>query len=427
MDAFIGVRSCDLHAIAHLRPRPPGRPHPDPAYARAGASASSSSRSTATTRAAPASASRWTPGLAPTFGYDLALTEVIERRRATASWSRPARERGAERARRAARHRRGERGRRRAADRARRARRRHMGRALDTTDIKDLLYRNYEHPRWDEVAERCLTCGNCTMVCPTCFCTTVEDVTDLDRRPRRALAALGLLLHDGLLATCTAAACARPAESRYRQWMTHKLGTWHRPVRQLRLCRLRPLHHLVPGRHRHHRGGRGIRADEAARRAMRDAMSDGAGRRGAGASRAWPPHHLRARSRAARERRASSRERASSARAIAADPSMRSGVASVALEIARARRAARVIMETLHDGDAARLVVAVPAATAGPSTRARSSRSRAIAFDGACLRAQVRRRPRRSATSYAAVRAGDRRPPAGDPAAPARRVRDDRA
>ena len=54
-----------------------------------------------------------------------------------------------------------------------------MGRELDTTDIKELLYRNFQHPRWDEVADRCLSCGNCTMVCPTCFCTTVEDVTDL--------------------------------------------------------------------------------------------------------------------------------------------------------------------------------------------------------------------------------------------------------
>ena len=54
-----------------------------------------------------------------------------------------------------------------------------MGRSLDTTDIKDLLYSNLEHPRWDEVATRCLACGNCAMVCPTCFCTTVTDVTDL--------------------------------------------------------------------------------------------------------------------------------------------------------------------------------------------------------------------------------------------------------
>ncbi len=54
-----------------------------------------------------------------------------------------------------------------------------MGRTLDTTNIHDLLMTNLEHPRWDDVAKRCLSCSNCTMVCPTCFCTTVEDVNDL--------------------------------------------------------------------------------------------------------------------------------------------------------------------------------------------------------------------------------------------------------
>ena len=54
-----------------------------------------------------------------------------------------------------------------------------MGRTMDTADIKSLLYRNRDNPRWDDVAQRCLTCGNCTMVCPTCFCSTIEDVTDL--------------------------------------------------------------------------------------------------------------------------------------------------------------------------------------------------------------------------------------------------------
>jgi ferredoxin len=53
-----------------------------------------------------------------------------------------------------------------------------MGRELDTVGIKDLLYGDLDHPRWDEVADRCLTCGNCTMVCPTCFCATVEDTSD---------------------------------------------------------------------------------------------------------------------------------------------------------------------------------------------------------------------------------------------------------
>ena len=54
-----------------------------------------------------------------------------------------------------------------------------MGRSMDTFDIRDLLARNLEHPRWEEVARRCLTCGNCTLVCPTCFCSAVEDGIDL--------------------------------------------------------------------------------------------------------------------------------------------------------------------------------------------------------------------------------------------------------
>jgi ferredoxin len=54
-----------------------------------------------------------------------------------------------------------------------------MGRSLDTDGLKELLQANHNHPRWDEVAERCLTCGNCTNVCPTCFCTSIEDTTDL--------------------------------------------------------------------------------------------------------------------------------------------------------------------------------------------------------------------------------------------------------
>jgi ferredoxin len=100
-----------------------------------------------------------------------------------------------------------------------------MGRELDVTDIRDLLYRNYENPRWDEVAERCLSCGNCTMVCPTCFCTTVEDVTDLAgehvERHQRWDSCFTIdysHIHGGAVRAST--------RSRYRQWMTHKLATW---------------------------------------------------------------------------------------------------------------------------------------------------------------------------------------------------------
>ncbi len=101
----------------------------------------------------------------------------------------------------------------------------HMGRALDTADLKALLYRNYEHPRWDEVAERCLTCANCTMVCPTCFCTTVEDVTDLKgehaerwRKWDSCFTTEFSYIHGGSIR-------ATP-RARYRQWLTHKLATW---------------------------------------------------------------------------------------------------------------------------------------------------------------------------------------------------------
>jgi len=100
-----------------------------------------------------------------------------------------------------------------------------MGRVLDPTGIKDLLYGNYEHPRWDEVAARCLNCGNCTMVCPTCFCHTLEDSMDLTgtvAERRRCLDSCFTVdfsyLHGGSIRTSP--------RSRYRQWLTHKLATW---------------------------------------------------------------------------------------------------------------------------------------------------------------------------------------------------------
>jgi ferredoxin len=101
-----------------------------------------------------------------------------------------------------------------------------MGRQLDTEGLPELLSRNLEHPRWDEVSERCLSCGNCTMVCPTCFCTDVEDTSDLAgdvaEHHRRWDSCFNLdftYVHGGNVRASTRA--------RYRQWMTHKLSTWH--------------------------------------------------------------------------------------------------------------------------------------------------------------------------------------------------------
>ncbi len=99
-----------------------------------------------------------------------------------------------------------------------------MGRSLDTADLPGLLARNLDHPRWAEVAERCLSCGNCTLVCPTCFCSDVTDVTDVFgtvERQRRWASCFDLdhsHLHGGAVRPDTS--------SRYRQWLTHKLSTW---------------------------------------------------------------------------------------------------------------------------------------------------------------------------------------------------------
>ncbi|HUA35087.1 MAG TPA: 4Fe-4S dicluster domain-containing protein [Candidatus Binataceae bacterium] len=100
-----------------------------------------------------------------------------------------------------------------------------MGRTLDTAEIKDLLYANLEHSRWDDVASRCLGCTNCTMVCPTCFCTTVEDHVDLTgstaERVRQWDSCFTLdhsHVHSGSV--------RNSLRSRYRQWMTHKLASW---------------------------------------------------------------------------------------------------------------------------------------------------------------------------------------------------------
>jgi ferredoxin len=97
-------------------------------------------------------------------------------------------------------------------------------RQLSVDGLGDLLTRNLDHPRWDEVAQRCLACGNCTLVCPTCFCSDVRDTTTLTgeiRRQRSWASCFDLdhsYLHGGPVRATTS--------SRYRQWLTHKLSTW---------------------------------------------------------------------------------------------------------------------------------------------------------------------------------------------------------
>lgn len=98
-------------------------------------------------------------------------------------------------------------------------------RQLRTDDLPKFLYEDLDHPQWDKVAHRCLACTNCTMVCPTCFCSTMEDTSDLRcttaDRTRVWDSCFNLdfsHVHGGNI---------RPTiRARYRQWLTHKLASW---------------------------------------------------------------------------------------------------------------------------------------------------------------------------------------------------------
>lgn len=221
--ALLGVRSCDLHAIAIQDRVLLEGPYADPRYAARREDVFVVAVNCAESGGTCFCASMHT-GPRATFGYDLALTELLDedghrflvevgtdagRELLLALGLGPAapRDQDASAA---------------ATERAIRG----MGRQMEEAGVPELLANTLEHPRWDDVAARCLSCTNCTMVCPTCFCSAVEDVSDLTgqstTRTRRWDSCFNLdftHLSGGAVRTTT--------RQRYRQWLTHKLGTWH--------------------------------------------------------------------------------------------------------------------------------------------------------------------------------------------------------
>ncbi|WP_189861927.1 4Fe-4S dicluster domain-containing protein [Streptomyces poonensis] len=221
--AFLGVRPCDLRAIAVQDRVLTGGRFENSGYAarRTGAFLIAAE---CTEPGATCFCVSMDSGPAADTGFDLALTEVVDdaghrffARAGSAAGTKvlsglP--------------HRPPDPGTEAAAHDAVEAARDRMGRAMPPVSLRDLMGESLEASRWDDVAARCLTCGNCTMVCPTCFCTTTEDVTDLTgdhaERWQRWDSCFDLdfsHLHGGPVR-------ATP-RSRYRQWLTHKLSTWY--------------------------------------------------------------------------------------------------------------------------------------------------------------------------------------------------------
>ena len=100
-----------------------------------------------------------------------------------------------------------------------------IGDPVATEGLHDRLLDALDSPRWAEIADRCLACTNCTMVCPTCFCTSVAQKSDLSGADT---------LSERVWDSCFTAGFAKVAggnfrsrrQDRYRQWLTHKFATW---------------------------------------------------------------------------------------------------------------------------------------------------------------------------------------------------------
>jgi ferredoxin len=99
-------------------------------------------------------------------------------------------------------------------------------RGLPSRDLSETLFANLEHPRWEDVAARCLSCGNCTSVCPTCFCNDVFPEPSLDGEVTETYRQWDSCYTPGH-SYFAGRVLRKDILTRYRQWLTHKLGGWH--------------------------------------------------------------------------------------------------------------------------------------------------------------------------------------------------------
>ncbi|MGV1088274.1 MAG: 4Fe-4S dicluster domain-containing protein [Mycobacterium sp.] len=220
--AFLGVRGCDLAAIGILDRVLAGAAHPDGAYtARRDGTFIVGVNCTEPGGLCFCASMGTGPACGP--GYDLALTERADDEVTYLAEAGSAA--GAE-VLAAIGHRAAEPAERRAAVAAVVDAASAMGRAMPAGDLRQLLVDSRESPHWADVASRCLTCGNCTMVCPTCFCTSTSEVTDLTGQHAERWMEWSscfeldfTLVHEGPV--------RKSGPSRYRHWLTHKLSSWH--------------------------------------------------------------------------------------------------------------------------------------------------------------------------------------------------------
>jgi len=100
-----------------------------------------------------------------------------------------------------------------------------MGRRVETENLSKQMFAAMDSPAWGEVAERCLACGNCTLVCPTCFCNSTHDRIDMrDDSVSRVREWDSCLSKNFVYAAGWNPRYQR--RDRYRQFVMHKFSYW---------------------------------------------------------------------------------------------------------------------------------------------------------------------------------------------------------
>lgn len=220
--AFLGVRACELHAIEIQDRILKDGPYPDEYYSHRRQSLFLISVQ-CTEAGATCFCTSMNTGPRAEAGFDLALTEIVD---AGGSWflvevgsekgqeviASLALEEASEEQVNLARQ---------LSDKAASQ----MGRSMNTEGLPALLDEMREHRHWEEIGERCLSCSNCTLVCPTCFCSSVEDHTELGSPSAERVKRWDSCFHEDF-SYLVGGAIRKSTASRYRQWMTHKLSSW---------------------------------------------------------------------------------------------------------------------------------------------------------------------------------------------------------
>lgn len=99
-------------------------------------------------------------------------------------------------------------------------------RKLPEFDIKSRLFNELNNDAWHEIATKCLSCGNCTSVCPTCFCHSENEVPELDGKSSAHFREWDSCFSQGH-SYIHGITIRSETSQRYRQWLTHKFASWH--------------------------------------------------------------------------------------------------------------------------------------------------------------------------------------------------------